>query len=99
DEDDRARDLAMCVHPPRVRNRHRLIVLILAAVTSACTTSSSTGMAHPSPTDVTGTILAITEPGGSSPAVAMRLPGEIVSPVSSPARIPTATYTVTHASA
>ncbi len=76
------------------------MVSILAVIASACTTSSPPGTVRLSPgTDVVGTILAITQPGGSSPIVAFRLPGEIVSPISSSTRVPTATYTVTHASA
>jgi WD40 repeat protein len=75
----------------------RVACLATAMALSACT---GTTPEHPTPavSRVGGTILAAAEPG-ASPVVGFKLPSETVDPVAALGTVPTATYTVTHASA
>src|SRR3954470_4194248 len=77
--------------------RLRVACLTIALALAACTGTTSE---HRTPlvSGVSGTILAAAEPG-ASPVVGFTLPAEIVDPVAALGTIPSATYTVTHASA
>ena len=77
----------------------RRTVAVAALLAAASCTAPAPERHTLRPAGVEGTILAIPETGSSAPVLAFRLPSETVTPVPSGPPIPTATYTVTHASA